>query len=165
MKTNSLFFAAIVISFIPACIGCGNLNSDKSDTGTTSNKESSYYQDTTTRIITKSAPEWAEMLKHDIGWIGADGIYCMPMNGVETPGKMKETNTFFWFSDCIIGNIVADTLQNGWEMLHNSVDFMKGDKVDPGNIQYYWRKDSAGHAISMFEPHTPDSKPGDYYWL
>ncbi len=165
MKTESIFFAAIGIAFIYAGIGCSNLNSNKSDTDIILNKENSYYQDTSARITTKPAPEWANMLKHDSGWIGADGIYCMPMNGVEAPGKMKETNTFFWFSDCIIGNIVADTLQAGWEMLHNSVAFMKGDKVDPDNIKYFWRKDSAGHAISMFEPHTPDSKPGDYYWL
>src|SRR5258706_11832016 len=72
--------------------------------------------DMQSRIITTPAPEWAEMLRHDKGWIGADGIYSAATNGVETPGKAAATNTFFWFSDCIIGNIVADTLQKDWQM-------------------------------------------------
>ncbi|MEP7107709.1 MAG: DUF4185 domain-containing protein [Ferruginibacter sp.] len=165
MKIKPVILISIVITSGYLCISCNNVTSDKGDKVATSEAENFYYQDTATRLITESAPEWANMLKHDKGWIGADGIYCLPMNGVEAPGKMKETNTFFWFSDCIIGNIVADTLQKDWEMLHNSVAFMKGGKVDPDNIEYFWRKDSAGHAISMFEPHTPGSKPGDYYWL
>src|SRR4051794_28464047 len=80
-----------------------------------------YEQDSSNQIITTPAPQWAEMLRHRKGWIGADGIYSMAMNGVEAPGKAAATNTFFWFSDCIIGNIVADTLQADWELLHNSV--------------------------------------------
>ncbi|MEP6926404.1 MAG: DUF4185 domain-containing protein [Ginsengibacter sp.] len=164
MKTSPIFFVAVSTYFILFCISCNNLNSNKADTNIISGKEISY-QDTSTEMVTKPAPEWPNMLKHDTGWIGADGIYCMPMSGIEAPGKMKETNTFFWFSDCIIGNIAADTLQKDWEMLHNSVAFMKGDKVDPNNIEFFYRKDSAGHALSMFEPHTLNSKPGDYYWL
>ena len=121
--------------------------------------------DSSTMLETKAAPEWSLMLRHDSGWIGADGIYCVPLNGFEAPGKAAETNTFFWFSDCIVGNIKGDTLQQGWEMMHNSVAYMKGDNADPDNIQFYWRKDSAGNAQSMFEPHTPATKPGDYYWL
>jgi hypothetical protein len=116
-------------------------------------------------MITTPAPQWAEMLRHNKGWIGADGIYSVAMNGVEAPGKADKTNTFFWFSDCIIGNIVADTLQSDWELLHNSVAYLQGDKPDPDNIQFYYRKDSAGHSLSMFEPHTPRSEPGNYYWL
>ena len=124
-----------------------------------------YEKDTASQLVTTPAPQWAEMLRHRKGWIGADGIYSVAMNGVEAPGKAAQTNTFFWFSDCIIGNIVADTLQADWELLHNSVAYMQGDKPGPGNIQFHYRKDSAGHSISMFEPHTPKSQPGNYYWL
>lgn len=164
-KIKSFFFAAAGIVIMHFFAGCNNVNSNKSLSDNGSLKDTLDYRDTSTQIIIKSAPQWANMLKHDKGWIGADGIYCLPMNGVETPGRMKETNTMFWFSDCIIGNVAADTLQTGWEMLHNSIAIMKGDKVDPDNIEFFYRKDSAGHAISMFEPHTTKSQPGDYYWL
>ncbi len=156
MKTRPNYFLIITICML-VCMSCSDSNSNNIGDNKIVSKND-LYQDTSTMMITKSAPEWANMLKHDTGWIGADGIYCVPMNGVEAPGKMKETNTFFWFSDCIIGNIAADTLQKNWEMLHNSVAVMKGDKVDPVNIQFFYRKDSAGHALSMFEPHTVNSQ-------
>ncbi|MEJ7585975.1 MAG: DUF4185 domain-containing protein [Ferruginibacter sp.] len=164
MIKGTIFFYTLSVVFIILLSSCADRDA-KGGGNSAGSKDKIYYQDTATQIVIKPAPEWSDMLKHDNGWIGADGIYCLPMNGIETPGIMKETNTLFWFSDCIIGNIAADTLKAGWEMIHNSVALMKGDKVDPGNIHFSWRKDSAGHAISMFEPHTPLSQPGDYYWL
>jgi hypothetical protein len=161
MKSALLFFFAICFTVITIS-ACRNSNPAGPGAATT---EKSKDNDTSTRLVTTAAPEWANMLKHDSGWIGADGIYAIPMNGVEAPGKANETNTLFWFSDCIVGNIKADTLQEGWEMMHNSVAYMKGDSVHPGNIEYHWRKDSAGRALSMFEPHTPKTQRGDYYWL
>ena len=121
-----------------------------------------------TKLTTKTVPDWAEMLRHDSGWIGADGIYCTNLNGVDKPGQMNDASeTMFWFSDCIIGTIdtKADTLQGKWQMMNNSVAYFKGADPDPAAIQYFWRKDSAGNPLSMFEPTTPKSQPGYYYWL
>ncbi len=124
-----------------------------------------YEQDSASRIITKPAPQWSDMLRRKSGWLGADGMYSIPLNGVETSGTAHQTTTLFLFSDGIVGNIEQDTLQPNWQFLHNSVAYMKGDNTEPGNIHFYYRQDSAGNAISMFEPHTPASKPGDYYWM
>ena len=161
MRSSQLF--AGLLFFIVINLSCSDTKTVVKDASLSPGRYTDL--DMKSRIVTTAAPEWAEMLRHDKGWIGADGIYSAATNGVEAPGKASATNTFFWFSDCIIGNIVADTLQTDWEMLHNSVAYMDGDKVDPDHIHYFWRKDSAGHALSMFEPHTPKSAPGDYYWL
>ena len=158
LYTISTFLLAIIL-----LEGCDNVRP-----GTTNNNSvatANPDKDTSSMMVTTAAPEWGLMLKHDSGWIGADGIYAVPMNGVEAPGKANATNTFFWFSDCIVGNIKADTLREGWQMMHNSVAYMQGDKAHPGNIQYHYRKDSAGNPLSMFEPHTPKTQPGNYYWL
>lgn len=162
MKQRQYFLLICLLFafFVPACKESKNVSVD---TGLSHQRW--YERDTDNEIVTRPAPEWAEMMRHTKGWIGADGIYSMATNGVEAPGRANETNTFFWFSDCIIGNISGDTLQADWEMLHNSVAYLEGSKPDPGKIHYYWRKDNAGHALSMFEPHSPNSKPGDYYWL
>ena len=158
-KYFALFFAIFISTvFLNSCKEVAK-SADKIVNETKSEIDSSDY------LISRPAPQWAEMLKHDSGWIGADGIYAVPMNGVEAQGKASETNTMFWFSDCILGNIKSDTLLAGWEMMHNSVAYMKGDKADPNNIQFHWRKDSAGNALSMFEPHTPKTGKDDYYWL
>ena len=120
------------------------------------------------RITTKAVPAWAEMLRHDSGWIGADGIYCTALNGVENPGEMDASSvTMFWFSDCIIGDIdtKADTLKGSWQMMNNSVAYFTGNDPAPDKISYHWRKDSAGNPLSMFEPRTANAPEKSYYWL
>ncbi len=124
-----------------------------------------YEKDSVNQIITKPAPEWAEMFRHDTGWVGSDGIYSMATNGVEASGQISGKNTFFWFSDGIVGKKDGDTLLGNWQLLHNSVAYLDGDKPSADHIHFYYKKDSAGNALSMFEPHTLNSKPGDYYWL
>ena len=116
-------------------------------------------------IKATEAPEWADMLKRDSGWIGADGIYTVPLDGVETPGKVGEKESLFWFSDDIFGRISGDTLEGDWQMAHNSVAYMKGGTPGKDKMDFYVHKDSAGRIASMFEPHTPMTQPGDYYWL
>lgn len=121
------------------------------------------------RITTKAVPEWAEMLRHDTGWIGADGIYCTALTGIDKPGQMNDqSETMFWFSDCILGNIDtnADTLKGqDWQMMNNSVAYFTGDKPGPDKIKYFWRRDSVGKPLSMFEPHTQKAPEKSYYWL
>ncbi|RNI22672.1 DUF4185 domain-containing protein [Rufibacter latericius] len=117
------------------------------------------------QVKATSVPQWEQMLMHNSGWLGADGIYCVAMNGVEKSGQANATETFLWFSDTIIGNIKGDSLQADWEMVHNSVGYLQGSTPDPNKIKFHWRKDEKGKAASMFEPHTPKAQPGDYYWL
>jgi hypothetical protein len=159
MSNKSLWILTWVFcSILEACSGVSSMQTGNSNAVWLD-------KDSSTMMITSPAPEWGLMLKHDTGWIGADGIYCVPLNGYEAPGKAGKTNTFFWFSDCILGTVDGDTLKGDWQMMHNSVGYMQGDNVSPDNIRFHWRKDSAGNPLSMFEPHTPNTVPGDYYWL
>ena len=160
---RTYIFSAIVSCCMLMNINCSNTKPVAANTRISHARW--YEKDSVNQITTTPAPQWEEMMRHSKGWIGADGIYSMATNGVEAPGKSAATNTFFWFSDCIIGNIVADTLQSDWTMLNNSVGYLDGNNPDPNKIHYYWRTDTAGHPISMFEPHTPKTQPGDYYWL
>ena len=162
MKRTFVYFA-IAFCCVLVNQSCSNT---KAISGTTTISHARWYEkDSANQIKTTAAPQWDEMMRHTTGWIGADGIYSMATNGVEAPGMSAQANTFFWFSDCIIGNIVADTLQSDWTMLNNSVGYLDGNVPDPNKIHYYWRTDTAGKPISMFEPRTPKTQPGDYYWL
>lgn len=116
-------------------------------------------------LISTGTPQWEEMLRRNNGWIGADGVYAVAMNGVETPGKAANSETMFWFSDNIWGDISGDTLQDNWEMSNNCVAYMQGNEPDPSKIKFHRRQDSEGKTLSMFEPKTPATNPGDYYWL
>jgi len=154
----------LVLLFLMAFTGC----TDKKQHTSTGNKtEVNSSSDTEKQHAVKavSVSQWENMLLHKSGWLGADGIYAVALNGVEKPGQAANTETMFWFSDTIIGEIKEDSLQSGWEMVHNSLAYMQGEVPDPEKIKFYWRKDASGKAASAFEPHTSDSKPGDYYWL
>ncbi|EMR00966.1 DUF4185 domain-containing protein [Cesiribacter andamanensis] len=116
-------------------------------------------------IKAESVPQWEEMLRHTSGWLGADGVYAVALNGVERPGSVGDGETMFWFSDTIIGEIEDDSLKANWEMIHNSIGYMQGSEPDPEKIKFHWRTGEKGEAHSMFEPTTPNAKEGDYYWL
>ena len=151
------------IIFSVCMLACNN--NDVLNTSITANTKDEYAN---SRIATKPVPEWAEMLRHDTGWIGADGIYCTALSGIDKPGQMNDqSETMFWFSDCILGNIdtKSDTLKGDWQMMNNSVAYFHGANPDPNKINYYWRRDSGGKPLSMFEPHTPKAPEKSYYWL
>ncbi len=116
-------------------------------------------------IAATAAPQWDQMLLRNEGWIGADGVYAVPLNGVETPGKAAETETLLWFSDNIWGKVSGDTLADGWELSNNCVAYLNGAKADSSKLQFHRRYNDKGQTLSMFEPATPNANPGDYYWL
>ena len=115
-------------------------------------------------VLGTPAPQWQQMLTKYHGWIGADGVYAMAMNGIESNGSADTTETFIWFSDSILGDIINDSLKN-WDMVNNSIAYMKGGEPDSSRIKFFVRYDSAGKALSVFEPHTPHTETGEYYWL
>lgn len=116
------------------------------------------------KIYGKPAPQWQGMLTRYHGWIGADGVYAVAMNGVEAPGKSDSTTTMFWFSDTILGDIVDDSLQK-WDMVNNSIGYMKGAIPDTGKMEFFVRHDAKGKPLSVFTPQTPETQEGEYYWL
>ena len=158
MKIRWIFLLAIF-----SLLSCNNSN--HSTPPLAGNQQTQVAGRDSTGITSRSASEWEEMLRRDSGWIGADGVYCVALNGVETPGKASETETLFWFSDNIWGQVNADTLADGWEMSNNCVAYLSGAEPDPSKMTYFRKQDAQGKTLSMFEPNTPATSPGDYYWL
>ncbi|HRR34956.1 MAG TPA: DUF4185 domain-containing protein [Kiritimatiellia bacterium] len=51
------------------------------------------------------APEWTAMFERTNGWLGADGIYSIPLNGFDAAiGPRSAPRTLFVFSDTRIGD-------------------------------------------------------------
>ena len=109
------------------------------------------------------APEWTALFDRQQGWFGADGIFSIPCNGVDTAGASD--STLFLFSDTMIGDIADGKLKPGSRMVHNSVAYMKGNEPDKDHIRFYWATDKNGGPATLFVPHTPASSPQDYFWL
>lgn len=108
---------------------------------------------------------WSALLKRTHGWFGADGIYTIPLNGAEAKPAGKGDKTLFIFSDTMIGEVKDGTMQPGYKMIHNSVALLTGGKPDDKQIEFSWKKAANGEAESSFDPATPQTKKGDYYWF
>jgi Domain of unknown function (DUF4185) len=105
------------------------------------------------------ANDWNALFTRHSGWFGGDGIFSIPMNGVDTAGGAN--STLLLFSDTMAGTIQDGKLQPDVTMIHNSVAILKGNEPLEKNIHFYW---NAGPA-AVFEPRTPAAVKGDYYWL
>ncbi len=110
-------------------------------------------------------PEWNALFIHQEGWFGGDGIFAIPLDGKEFIPATVNTRSLFVFGDTMIGTIEDGTLKPGdFSMIHNSVGILKGKEPNLENIEFYWTEDEDNpHAV--FDPQTPLTEDGDYYWL
>ncbi|MFM8484996.1 MAG: hypothetical protein ACKOCH_01585, partial [Bacteroidota bacterium] len=50
-------------------------------------------------IRVEQAPEWTNLFYRQSGWFGADGIFSIPLSGVDKPGNAGNSETLLLFSD------------------------------------------------------------------
>jgi sialate O-acetylesterase len=110
-----------------------------------------------------TAPEWDQLFIRNSGWFGGDGIFSIPMNGVDSIGAANKT--LLVFSDTMLGEIQNGTLQPGSQMINNSVAIMDCTLPEDTCIKFYWKKGDTAKAASVFVPTTPRAQKGEYYWL
>lgn len=109
----------------------------------------------------EKASKWTNLFKRNSGWIGGDGIFSIPLTGVD-----KEANrVMLLFSDTMIGQIINGELQSGLSIIHNSVAYLKNPKPVFNQIHFVWRKKDSGTPASMFIPKTQIGQKDSYYWL
>jgi hypothetical protein len=117
------------------------------------------------KFTVAEAPEWSSLLKRDKGWFGGDGIYTIPLNGMEGKYAGAKDKILFIFSDSMIGEIKNNTMAPGYKMIHNSVAILDGNKPVADKMKFYWDADANGNAEPIFVPKTPKTDSTDYYWL
>ncbi|NTS42568.1 DUF4185 domain-containing protein [Flavisolibacter sp. BT320] len=111
------------------------------------------------------APEWDALFKRSSGWFGGDGIFALTRDGREKESSAKNSEALIWFSDSLLGEIKEDSLQPGWVMINNSIAVLKGGEPSASALQFVWDKGGDGKPKSLFEPKTPATQAGEYYWL
>ena len=116
------------------------------------------------KFTVEEAPEWSALFIRNSGWFGGDGIFSIPLNGVEANGS-EAPKTLFIFSDSMIGEIRDGKLQPGSKMIHNSTALLKGTEPLKDQMTFYWKNMGQDNAETVFVPKTPQTGPTDYYWL
>jgi len=110
------------------------------------------------------APDWTAVFDRTSGWTGADGIYSIPLDGDDRIGAQGPT--FFVFSDTFIGDVNAQGHRlPGTTLVNNTIAFLPaGAGPDAKRIRFAWG-DAGGSPAAMFVPDTPNTKPGEFYWM
>lgn len=98
-------------------------------------------------LAVSRAPEWTALFERTSGWLGADGIYSIPLNGYDAAlGPRSAPRTLFIFSDTRIGHadprtlVLAEkgmpshtaALLDGTAPARDAVTFHYGDNADGG---------------------------------
>lgn len=117
------------------------------------------------RYTVREAANWTRLFERTSGWFGGDGIFTIPLNGVESAVTDTTAETLVLFSDSLIGEITEGKLDSPFVMINNSVAWMQGVKPSESSISFHWALDEQNEPRSLFIPNTPNAKPGEYFWL
>lgn len=120
--------------------------------------------DTLVSFSVRDADEWTEMFYRKGDWFGADGIFSFSLDGRETIGAGKKGQTLLTFSDTMTGQVEDDTVHN-FKMVNNSVALIEGIQPSEQTMKILLNRDEAGNPVNYFSPQTPNSNPGEYYWM
>ncbi len=112
----------------------------------------------------KPAPEWTNLMERTSGWFGADGIFSIPLDGIEDQQNSNK-KTLFIFSDTYIGNVINGKPEPGNTMVNNSIAWLQGNKPSKAAIAFEYNKNKDDKPISYFTPNNDNSKEGEYFWL
>src|SRR5690606_4536911 len=117
-------------------------------------------------VTVEPAHDWSALFDRDSGWTGADGIYSIPISGDDSFGSAPRTNTLWVFGDTFIGEVDSNGRRlPGSRLVNNTLAFLRGPDPDPASMTFLWGREADGDPSAVFVPDTPDSEPGDWYWV
>lgn len=111
------------------------------------------------------AADWNDLFIRNNGWFGGDGIFTLPLDGLDSVNTAAESQTLVLFSDSLIGEIKDKKVDSTFQMINNSVAMIKGAAPLDTAVSFHWAEDENGMPRSIFIPNTVASKPGEYFWL
>jgi len=115
-------------------------------------------------FTSEPAPEWTALMERTSGWFAADGIFSIPLDGIEDQ-QVIDKKTLFIFSDTYIGEVESNVPKPGNVMVNNTTAWMTSNIPDESAISFEYNKDENGNPATYFVPDNENSKEGEYFWL
>ncbi|MBK8567767.1 MAG: hypothetical protein IPN76_31725 [Saprospiraceae bacterium] len=116
------------------------------------------------KYTVEAAPEWTNLFHRTFGWFGADGIFSIPLSGVDKVGNLGNQETLLLFSDTYIGEVVGNVPKPGNVMVNNTCAIVQGNSANPDSIQFSYKKDKNGTPQTFFLPQNTGG-PKQHFWL
>lgn len=113
----------------------------------------------------EAAPEWTRLFERTEGWFGADGIFSIPLTGVDKNNNEGNDSTLLLFGDTYFGKVKDGRPLPGNTMVNNSIAYITGNEPDTSNIHFYYKKSTSGSPESFFIPKASATSHPQLFWL
>ena len=118
----------------------------------------------TLQFTVEAAPEWTQLFNRNSGWFGSDGIFSIPLSGVDKVGNVGNQETLLLFSDTYIGEVEGKAPKPGNHMVNNTVAIVQGNSANPDSIRFFYKQDGQGTPQTFFVP-KPKTGQKEHFWL
>jgi hypothetical protein len=117
-------------------------------------------------LVFKAEPalKWTAMMERSSGWFAADGIFSIPLDGVEKQLE-PDKKTLFIFSDTYIGEVINNVPRPGNIMVNNTTAWLDGVEPNKSAIDFNYNTDTNGKPVSYFVPDNENALQDEYFWL
>src|SRR5665647_518781 len=123
-------------------------------------------KDTTRFAFTvEKADDWTNLFYRNSGWFGADGIFSIPLSGVDKNNNQGNDSTLLLFGDTYIGEVKDGKPLPGNTMVNNTIAYIKGNDPDPSKIHFHYKQSKNGTPETFFVPQTSTEKKPQLFWL
>ncbi len=117
------------------------------------------------KFSVEAAPEWTNLFVRNRGWFGADGIFSIPLSGVDRNNNEGNDSTLLLFSDTYIGEVKDGKPLPGSMMVNNTVAYITGNNPDTSKIHFFYNKAENGAPRNFFEPQSSTKDKPQIFWL
>ena len=102
------------------------------------------------------AADWTALFDRSHGWLNADGIFSIPLDGNDSlSSATSTTKTLFVFSDTMVGTADSETRRyKDVGMISHSAAQLEGHEPEPTNIRFVYGTNGDGSRSDMFGLHT-----------
>ena len=131
---------------------------------TTKKSPTKIVADTLVNFSVRPANEWTDIFYKSEGWFGADGIFSMNLNGLESRENTSQDSIFMYFSDTMTGTVQEASVDN-FKMVNNSYASLRGITPSNEKVKIELNLDNNNNPINFFSPNTLNSTSKEYYWF
>jgi Domain of unknown function (DUF4185) len=152
LSMNKLFLCAASLLLLALRASAQKILLEKKDTSTFS-------------YTVEAAPEWTNLFYRNSGWFGGDGIFSIPLSGVDKNNNEGNDSTLLLFGDTFIGDVKDGKPLPGNIMVNNSIAYMHGNNPDTSKLHFYFKETKHGTPETIFVPRTSTSQKSQLFWL
>jgi hypothetical protein len=117
------------------------------------------------KFTVERADDWTKLFYRDSGWFGADGIFSIPLSGVDKNNNEGNDSTLLLFGDTYIGVVKDGKPLPGNVMVNNTIAYIKGNDPDSTRIHFHYKQSKDGTPGTFFVPRTSTPGKPQLFWL